>query len=120
MEYEAHEKPGRATATALREVLDEAVRRLAVSSDELWERVAASSLILGRLSRADFPAADRKLLDQVRLQVMRLDLAGHTAYELGDAEVEVSDEALEAIAADILALRDRALMRALVDPPVAS
>ncbi len=120
MEYEARGRDGRATPTAIYEVLDEAVRRLAVSSDELWERLAAASLVLGRISRHDFPLTDRKLLDHVRLRVMRLDLAGHGRHPLGGAQVEVSDDALEAIAADIVALRDRANMRSLLDPPVAS
>ncbi len=121
MEYEVHHGEGRATPAAVRDLLDSAVRRLAVSSDELWERLAAASLTLGRLSRDDLPSsADRRLLDSVRLRVMRLDLAHHNALDLSGPPVHISDGALEAIAEDILRLRDRAVLRAFADPPVAS
>jgi hypothetical protein len=120
MEYELHGRDGRPTPTGVREVLDAAVRRLAVSSDELWERIAAASLIVGRLSREDFPAgADRRLLDGLRLRVMRLDLANHRPQDLSVPAVDASDAALEAIAEEILTLRERALTRALVDETVA-
>lgn len=121
MEYEVHRPDGRATPAAVREMLDHAVRRLAVSSDELWERVAAASTTLGRLSREDLPSStDRRLLDSVRMRVMRLDLANHGALDLEGPAVHATDGALEAIAQDILRLRDRAVLRAFADPPVAS
>ena len=122
MEHEVHRRDGRATPAAVREVLDDAVRQLAVSSDELWERLASASSTLGRLSRDDFPAgADRQLLDSVRLRMMRLDLAAYDALDLSSSPViEASDGALEAIAEDVLRLRNRALLRAFVEPPVAS
>jgi len=121
MEYEVHSRDGNATPTAVREVLDDAVRQLAVSSDELWQRLASASLTLGRLSREDFDAeADRRLLDNVRTRVMRLDLAAHDAVALSGPSVDASDSALEAIAQDILTLRDRAHLRAFADPSGAS
>jgi hypothetical protein len=121
MEYEVHRRDGRATPTAVRELLDEAVRRMAVSADELWERLAAASMTLGRLSRDDLPtASDRRLLDSIRLRVMQLDLAHHDVLDFSGPAVKSSDGALEAIAEDILRLRDRAVLRAFTDPPVAS
>jgi len=121
MEYEVHRRDGRATPAALREVLDDAVRQLAVSSDELWERLAGANSTLGRLSREDFPAgADRQLLDSIRSRMMRLDLAAYDALEVSDQVIEVSNGALEAIAEDVVRLRNRALLRAFVEPPVAS
>ena len=121
MDYELHRRDGRVTPAAVRELLDDAVRRLAVSPDELSERLAQASTTLGRLSRDDLPAgADRRLLDSVRLRVMRLDLAHHDVLDPSGPPVQISDGALEAIAEDILRLRDRAVLRAFADPHVAS
>lgn len=117
MESEVDRRDGRATPSAVREALDETVRKLAVSSDELWQRVAAASSSLGRLSRTDFARGDdRRLLDSIRLRVMRLDLASHGALGMSVPGAEASDELLETIAEDILTLRSRTLMRALLDP----
>ncbi len=110
---------GRATPAGVREILDDAVRRLAVGSDQLWERLGAASLALGRLSKHDMPSGgDRRLLDYIRLRVRTLDLAEHSPYELEGPGFDVSDAELEAIAADIVALRDHAVLRAILESPL--
>ena len=97
------------------------VRRLAVSSGRaLGAGSGPQASSSGACPATIFQRPIGSYLDHVRHKVMRLDLAGHRAHELGAPAVEASDEALEAIAADIVALRDRANTRALLDLPVAS
>jgi hypothetical protein len=105
-------RDGLATATSLRRVLDAAVRALAVGSDELGERVRAAAMVLGGLSRDDFHhPGDRQLVDRVRFTLMRADLAEHFPHR--GAGLRASDEVLDAVAHDIVELRDRALARAV-------
>ena len=104
----------RVLARAVREGLDAAVRALAIGSGELGERVGEAGALLGRLSRDEFAhAPDRQLLDRVRHALMRTDLAENFPDRSGG--FEVTDEALKAIAADMIELRDRALERAVAE-----
>lgn len=97
----------------IREVLDEAVRRLAVSGDSIGERVqAAGSVITDRLSRRDFPSEeDRELFDSIRaaLQNQAFSEAGGLTRPI----VELPGPAAERVASDILDLRDTAMGRAI-------
>lgn len=105
----------RGSSTQVQEVLDDAVRRLAVSADDLWERLVTANLTLGRLSREDFPAGpDQRLLDRIRGRMMRMDLAEHESRSLRPTYIDVSDAALEATAEAVLRLRDRTLLRSLL------
>ncbi len=114
---EIERRDGLATEQSLQEALDAAVRALAVSAGELGERVREAGTLLGRLSRNDLPhSSDRQLLDRIRHALMRTDLAENFPDRSGG--FEVTDEALKAIAHDIVELRDRSRKRALRDAEV--
>lgn len=113
MSREVERQYGVATPHAAKEALDLAVRSLAVSSEGLRERVGAAGLALGKLSRLDFAAEDLRILDRVRLALMRLDLADHYPDKLTGTGFEPSEEVMEAVAADIVALHELAVDRAI-------
>jgi hypothetical protein len=105
--------PTQAREFQIREVLDEAVRRLAVSAGSIGERVqTAGNVITDRLSRDDFGSEeDRELFDSIRtaLQSQAFSEAGGLSGPI----VELTDAAAERIASDILDLRDTAMGRAI-------
>ena len=112
MTGEIKRRDGLATEQSLQEALDTAVRALAVSSGELGERVRDAGTLLGRLARQDFRhSSDRQLLDRIRHALMRADLAENFPDQ--SSGFEVTDEALMAIAHDMIELRDLARERAL-------
>jgi hypothetical protein len=103
---------GSPTRPEIREVLDEAVRCLAVSSGSLSERVSSAALVLGKIGSREFSNhEDRGLIDSVRLGLMRLDLADRARRANDIAPLEPWDDELEAVAERILQLRDLATDR---------
>jgi len=102
----------------VREVSDRAVRRLAVSSDSLQERLrAAGAALLEGISRADFPAGeDRDLFDQIQLGLLELDLVGDS----GTSTEAISADALESLAGAILDLRDTIMGHAIREAQMAT
>lgn len=108
---------GVATERSLQECLDATVRALAVGSGELSERLQEAAALLARLARHDFrESSDRQLLDRIRHALMRSDLAENFPERSGG--FEITDEALRAIADDIVELRDRSRRRAVRDAEV--
>lgn len=94
----------------LREVMDEAVRRLAVSAASIQERLQnASAVMMGALLPTDFgPEEDRELFLKIH------DALAQSVGEASPSRLgERTDGALEQIAADILDLRDTIMGRAL-------
>lgn len=116
MERDGDHREGSLLPASIQEVLDGAVRALAVGPGELRERVAAAGAVLGRLSRHDFrDGRDRQLIDRVRLALMRLDLLEHFPEDAAGRGFDASEEVLEAVAEDIVELRDVSIRRALRD-----
>jgi hypothetical protein len=105
---------GHASAFDVREILDEAVRRLSVHAGPIEERVRASGIvILDRLSRADFASTeDRELFDQIAAALAGAPSAGNIAGP-GAVADQMPDATAEGIASDIVDLRDMAMGRAI-------
>jgi predicted NBD/HSP70 family sugar kinase len=94
----------------LREVMDEAVRRLAISTASMQERLqSAAVVVIGALSSGDFESEEeRELFEQIQEAV------GAYAIDTGSGRmVARSDMALEKLASDILDLRDTIMGRSL-------
>jgi hypothetical protein len=94
----------------LREVMDEAVRRLAISTASMQDRLhSAGVVVIGALSAADFELEEeRELFEQIHEAFGR--------FRLGTSHSGAfvrSDRALEKLAGDILDLRDTIMGRAL-------
>jgi hypothetical protein len=100
--------PGRPFTT--REVLDEAVRCLAVSSRPIAERVEAARVVISAsLSASDFSETeDRELLNAI---LTFGDLGERD--ERGAPKKALSDVTAEKLACDILDLRDTIMGRAI-------
>jgi hypothetical protein len=83
-----------------------------VSRAGLLERLQSSgAVLLTQLSRVDLPhPEDRALFDQIQLGLLGLHLASGGRATAGEAP---GDEALEAIASEILDLRDTIMGRAI-------
>ncbi len=107
-----HTTPGQSDPSRTREVLDSAVRRLAVSPAGLLERLSSCGAILtGGLSHEDLAdPEDRELLDQIQKSLGGLGVSGHASSA---PEVAPSAADLEAIANEILDLRDTIMGRAI-------
>ena len=95
----------------VRDVLDSAVRALAVGPGPIVDRVrVAGSLISGGLSRADFlDEEDLALFDRILLGFLELDLIFEEAGGTAAAEVQ------RVLASDIVDLRDGLAGRAMHD-----
>ncbi|HEV7162496.1 MAG TPA: hypothetical protein VGN25_04500 [Solirubrobacteraceae bacterium] len=107
-----HTTPGQSDPSKTREVLDSAVRRLAVSRAGLLERLySCGAILIGELSREDLAdPEDRELFDQIRMGLVGLGVSGQTSSALDVAPPEGD---LEAIANEILDLRDTIMGRAI-------
>jgi hypothetical protein len=91
-----------------RDVLDEAVRCLALSSGPILDRVlGAGEILTSGLCRSDLPdREDRELFERIEL----------TLAALRDDDVDnVSDVTVDATAVDILDLRDTLMGRAILE-----
>ncbi len=105
---------GRASAFVIRETLDEAVRRLAVSQALMADRLArAGEALTSGLQTSDFPdKEDRELFNQIQKALADAscpnDADGSSA-----ATDPMSDATAEEIASDILDLRDTTMGRAI-------
>ncbi len=109
-------EPQPQNALHARDVLDEAVRRLAVSDAELITRVRASVKALTKLTAEDFSdSEDRELLTRIQRRTYELALA--EAHHQGNGTTTTagasSSSTLEAIAGEVLDLRDNTMGRAL-------
>lgn len=93
-----------------RDVLDEAVRRLAVSPAPIADRLTeAGEALTSGLEGPDFPhKEDRELFDRIALTVRAL-------REQPQTNCEVSEATIEATAQDILDLRDTIMGRAILE-----
>ena len=99
-----------------RDALDEAVRRLALSAGDLTHRLRASVQTLTKLTADDFPdAEDRELHARIQRRTHELTLAEARHHSNGStaAAETTSSSTLEAIASDILDLRDNTMGRAI-------
>jgi hypothetical protein len=99
---------GAGTSFHTRDVLDKAVRYLALSTAPMLDRVVAAGAILtGDLKRSNFPdREDRELFERIELTL--------TALHDDDARNDVSAATIDATAADILDLRDTIMGRAIL------
>lgn len=104
--------PGPLGPLHTREVLDSAVRCLAVSRAGLLERLQASAVILfGQLSRADLgDPEDRALFDQIQVGLTGLELSSQSSQTAEDPAVATG---MEHIANEILDLRDTIMGHAI-------
>jgi hypothetical protein len=104
--------PGQSDPSRTREVLDSAVRRLAVSPAGLLERLSScGAILIGGLSHEDLAdLEDRELFDQIQVGLGGLGVSGHASLA---PDVAPSAEDLEAIANEILDLRDTIMGRAI-------
>jgi hypothetical protein len=102
------------SAVAIRDTLDQAVRRLSVSATPIQERVRASGVvILAGLSPSDFASSeDRELFNQIQSAFAEMS-SPNAADGLGGVTDEMSDETAEGIASDIVDLRDTMMGRAI-------
>ncbi len=97
----------------LRDVLDEAIRCLAVSGAPLRERLRAAGSVLRRLSRADFvDREDFELFEQIGAALTTVGAAPGDDPLDGPA-METSDALLERVAGDVVDLRDTIMGRAI-------
>lgn len=112
---DVRERSGACSQMYVRDVLDGAVRALAVGTGPFGERLLAAGAVLSSsLSRADFDEEeDRALYDQILLGFLELDLAGEETQDQASAEVS------DTLAANIVDLRDglagRAVREARID-----
>lgn len=111
----------RASAFDIRETLDDAVRRLSVNASPIQERVRVSGMIiLDRLSPADFACAeDCELFNEIHQA-----FADSSFQNDGDGASAVMDRmpdaSAEAIASDIVDLRDTMMGRAIRNARIAT
>jgi hypothetical protein len=107
-----HTTPGQFDPSRTREVLDSAVRLLAVSPAGLLERLSScGALLIGGLSHEDLAdPEDRELFDRIQKGLGGLGVSGHTS-SVPDVAPSAAD--LEAIADEILDLRDTIMGRAI-------
>jgi hypothetical protein len=105
----------------IRETLDEAVRRLSVNAGSIEDRARASRMvILDRLSSADFASTeDRELFTQIQ-EAFADASSPHGADRSSAVADQMCDGTAEAIASDILDLRDTMMGRAIRNARVAT
>jgi hypothetical protein len=115
----------RTSALEIREVLDAAVRAIAVNTGSLQERLdVGSRIVLGRLAGWDFAEQEeRELFEQIEVALGRSRPRPGLGV-LATTLSRMSDLAAEQVASDILDLRDMAMGRAIREararPPKAS
>ena len=94
----------------LREVMDEAVRRLALSTASMQERLqSAATIVIGALSPSDFDCEEER---ELFLRIQQAMGACVIDTRRGEA-ITRSDRTPEKLAGDILDLRDAIMGRAL-------
>jgi hypothetical protein len=103
---------GQSDPSKTREVLDSAVRCLAVSPAGLMERLSSSgAILLSGLSHEDLvDPEDCELFDQIQVGLMRLGVTGHASSA---PDVALPTGNLAALANEIVDLRDTLMGRAI-------